>query len=286
MKTIPGSVRRIQSIESNYVDAREVDIWTPGNYDPSKKYAVLYMQDGQMLFDSTKTWNHQVWGVGETMDSLLHQHKIMDAIVVGIWNNNQFRSAEYVPQDIFKFIPERRKEELEKNYFKSKPRSDDYLRFLVYELKPYIDGAYSTYPDPEHTIIMGASKGGLISLYAMCEYPQLFGAAGCLSTDWVLTVPQTPEEEKQFDLPATFRKYLDQNLPSAEDHRIYFDLGTNTLDSFYGPHQALVDSLMVSHGFTSQNWMTKVFPGDDHTEKSWGRRLHIPLEFLLGPPHH
>ncbi|MGB3079950.1 MAG: alpha/beta hydrolase-fold protein [Saprospiraceae bacterium] len=277
-----GKIKRIDSFQSSFVDPRKIDIWTPGDFDATKKYSVIYMQDGQMLFDSTTTWNKQEWQVDETMDKLLQEHKIHDAIIVGIWNNNEYRSAEYVPEIALKYFPNALKADLEKNYFKSKPRSNDYLRFIVYELKTFIDSSYPTYKDPQHTFIMGSSKGGLISLYAICVYPQIFGGAGCLSTDWVLTVPQSKEEQAKFNIPPTFIKYLAENLPDPKNHRIYFDYGTETLDHYYEPFQIQVDSLMVKNGYTSENWMTKKFTGEDHSEHAWARRLHMPLEFLIG----
>ncbi len=157
--------------------------------------------------------------------------------------------------------------------------ADEYLMFLVHELKPYVDSAYSTLAGPDHTFLMGSSMGGLISLYAVCEYPKIFGGAACLSTHWPLAIPQ---QEPTFDIPSTFRQYLDNYLPSPSNHKFYFDHGTATLDSLYKPHQNLIDSIMVKHGYTSENWMTKEFPGDEHSEVAWARRLHVPLEFLFG----
>ena len=78
-----------------------MDVWLPDDYTPSKRYAVLYMQDGQMLFDSSITWNRQEWGVDETLSRLMQQHKIQNCIVVGIWNGGQRRHAEYFPQKPF-----------------------------------------------------------------------------------------------------------------------------------------------------------------------------------------
>jgi len=276
----PGTTRHIHSFESNNIGSRALDIWLPGNFDPQKKYAVIYMQDGQMLFDSAKTWNKLEWHVDETMQALMDQQKIKDAIVVGI-ANSEFRNAEFLPQAIFKGLPTAVRIDLEKNYLKSSPRSNDYLRFIVEELKTYIDASYPTHPDPAHTFIMGSSKGGLISLYAICEYPQIFGGAACLSTDWILTEPDLYAKQS-FDLPATVRDYLSNNLPEPKGHKIYFDYGTATRDSLYKPHQLMVDSIMRAHGYTDQNWMTKEFEGDEHSETAWSKRLHIPLEFLLG----
>jgi hypothetical protein len=76
--------------------------------------------------------------------------------------------------------------------------------------------------------------------------------------------------------------YLKANLPSPKKHKIYFDHGTATLDAFYKPFQQQVDVMMKTKGFSNKNWLTKEFIGDDHSEKSWKKRLNIPLAFLLG----
>ena len=83
-------------------------------------------------------------------------------------------------------------------------------------------------------------------------------------------------------IPDTFLAYLKECLPSPKTHKVYFDHGTVTLDAFYPSFQKQADAIMSSKGFTSKNWITKVFQGDDHSEKSWAKRLNIPLEFLLG----
>jgi enterochelin esterase-like enzyme len=118
--------------------------------------------------------------------------------------------------------------------------------------------------------------GGLISLYAICEHPKIFGGAACLSTHWVgtFTLENNP-------VPNSFINYLEQKLPNPKNHKIYFDCGDQTLDAMYPNIQMGVDSLMKRKGYTKNNWVTKYFPGDDHSEKSWSKRLHIPLVFLL-----
>ena len=83
-------------------------------------------------------------------------------------------------------------------------------------------------------------------------------------------------------IPAAFNKYLDSHLPSPKNHKIYFDYGSETLDSYYKPYQKQVDETMKAYGFTAKNWETKEFPGQNHSEKSWNSRLDIPLIFLLG----
>jgi enterochelin esterase-like enzyme len=280
---VSGSIQRIDSFQSTFVTPRNIDVWLPEGYDPSKKYAVLYMHDGQMLFDSTQTWNKQAWDVDDVAARLISTGKIKDLIIVGIWNGGQTRHQDYFPQKPFEqmssidqdtVVAQLQRAGRTKEVFR--PRSDNYLKFIVKELKPYIDKHYSVKTDRENTFIAGSSMGGLISLYALCEYPDVFGGAACLSTHWVgtFTLQNNP-------VPQAFINYLNHKLPRPNQHKIYFDCGDRTLDALYPPIQQQVDSLMAIKGFNDTHWITKYFPGDDHSEPSWQRRLHIPLTFLF-----
>ncbi|HVV54091.1 MAG TPA: alpha/beta hydrolase-fold protein [Mucilaginibacter sp.] len=282
-KVACGSIQRLEKFPSKFVDPRNVDIWLPEGYSPNKKYAVLYMHDGQALFDSTLMWNHQEWGVDETMCRLLAAKKIQDCIVVGIWNNGLKRFPEYFPQKAFcSLTPAQQEKILDIGRDKGTPLmgngpvSDNYLKFIIQELKPYIDSHYSTFTDQQHTFTAGSSMGGLISMYAICEYPQVFGGAACLSTHW----PGTFETSGN-PVPAAFLQYLKTHLPSPKDHKIYFDHGTKTLDAQYKPFQDQADAIMKAAGYTEKNWISRVYPGADHSENSWRKRLDVPLLFLL-----
>jgi len=277
-----GELIKIESFPSVYVASRTILVWLPSDYDSTKKYAVVYMHDGQMLFDSTITWTQKEWKVDETMTRLLKNHDIRDAIVVGIPNSGINRWAEYVPQVILDNLPPESREIVESRWLNHNPSSDHYLKFITTELKPFIDHHYSTLSDVSNTFIMGSSMGGIISLYAICEYPDVFGGAGCLSTHWPLNIPGGDDTGIDFDVPSLFRHYLSTHLPSPSNHKIYFDYGSTTLDAVYKPYQTLVDSLMIQKGYTSKNWMTREFPGEEHSEVAWAKRLHVPLEFLLG----
>lgn len=277
-----GTVERLTNFPSRFVPARNIDIWLPPNYSSDKRYNVLYMHDGQMLFDATTTWNSQEWGVDEVMTRLLEASEIEQTIVVGIWNSGENRHAEYFPQKPFQELPKELKDEYEKENKKKKELfsnsvfSDDYLKFLVRELKPYIDGHYPTNPARESTFISGSSMGGLISWYAVTEYPEIFAGAAAISTHWPgnFATDDNP-------IPSKFLEYLDQKLPAPGTHRFYFDYGTETLDAMYEPYQLQVDSLMQAKGYTSENWQTLKFEGADHSESSWKERLDVPLKFLL-----
>lgn len=284
-KVAAGTLIRHANFSSAFVTSRHVDVWLPENYTPAKKYAVLYMHDGQMLFDSASTWNQQEWGVDETMSRLLQEKKIRNCIVVGIWNGGKFRHTDYFPQQPFESLTQQERDTLyyakrtsgEAVFQGEKVHSDAYLRFLVTELKPYIDSVYSTRKDRNNTFVAGSSMGGLISLYALCEYPQIFGGAACLSTHWpgIFTLENNP-------VPDAFIAYLQKKLPHPRNNSIYFDTGDAGLDALYPPLQKRVDALMRKKGYTSKNWMTLYFPGAGHNEQAWKQRLQQPLVFLLG----
>lgn len=263
-----------ENFESNYVDARNVEVFLPKGYNAKsiKKYKVLYMHDGQNVFNPKTSYTGIDWGVDEAIDSLLLAKTIQNTIVVAPWNNGKKRFLEYMPKAPAAATdnPEAKKQ-LHANFGYDVLYSDEYLKFLVEELKPFIDKTYNVSTALEDTAIMGSSMGGLISLYAICKYPEVFGAAGCLSTHWPVPV-----------IGNAYIKTLPETLPDAKNHKIYFDFGTETLDATYEPFQKQVDSIMTSKGYIQKNnWITKKFEGADHSEKSWKARIHIPLEFLL-----
>jgi len=286
-KVVAGTIQRIDSFSSKYVTPRNIDIWLPEGYNVNKKYPVLYMHDGQMLFDSAITWNKTSWDVDDVVTNLRKQNIISDIIVVGIWNGGATRHTDYFPQKPFeslsipqkKLIYDAARSNGQSVFGKYEIQSDNYLKFIVKELKPYIDSAYSTLKDAKNTTIAGSSMGGLISMYAICEYPAVFGAAICMSTHWpgIFSMNQNP-------IPEAFNDYMAKNLPNPKEHKIYFDYGTKTLDSLYEPLQLKIDNTMRAKGYTKTQWETLKFEGDEHAEVAWKRRLHIPLTFIL--KHH
>ena len=281
-KLASGYIKRIENFPSKYVRPRNVDVWLPSNYSEDKKYAVLYMHDGQMLFDAETTWNKQEWKVDEIVGGLVADGKIKNTIVVAIWNHADIRHPNYYPQKPFESLPKKFVDSVsivsKKQYgsnFKL-PDSDSYLKFIVEEVKPVIDANFSVHTSAENTFISGSSMGGLISMYALCEYPKVFGGAACLSTHWPGI---TPFEGSP--VPESFFKYLEQNLPSSKTHEIYFDYGTKSLDESYLPYQHRVDEVLKSKGFDETNSRNLKFEGHDHSENSWNQRFHVPIEFLL-----
>lgn len=259
---------------SKLVDSRNIEIWLPDGYNLNKKYAVLYMHDGQMLFNPAITWNQQAWMVADTLGKLLGKGLIQNTIVVGIDNNGNKREAEYFPQAVVSAIPDPEKTDL-LNLMSGGPEADNYLKFIVTELKPYIDQNYPVFTDQKHTFIGGSSLGGLISLYALCSYPDVFSDIFCMSTHWIGTF------YKNTQIPSAIINYLDKNLPAPAGHKIYFDHGTAGLDSMYSDAQLRIDSLMAAKGYAGADYKSLVFPGGDHNENSWKARFRFPALFVL-----
>lgn len=266
-----GTLHHHPSFASRFVDARPVDVWLPPGYAPqgeARRLAVIYMHDGQNLFDPQKAYAGVDWGIREAIVRLCQAGAIREAIVVGIWNTPK-RWSEYMPQKALDRPEAAGIRASLAQEPESAPISDLYLRFIVEEVKPFVDGEYRTLPGPENTVVMGSSMGALISLYALCEYPETFGGAACLSTHW----PAASE---------ALLAYLARALPRPGRHRLYFDYGTEDVDAPYEPYQTQADAVMRAAGYRDGiDWMTVKFPGAGHSERAWRERVHIPLQFLL-----
>jgi predicted alpha/beta superfamily hydrolase len=112
--------------------------------------------------------------------------------------------------------------------------------------------------------------GGLISCYAIAEYPQVFGGAGCVSTHWPIG-------------DGAVIDYLKRTMPDPKTHRMYMDHGTATLDAMYAPYQQRADAVMHAAGYEDgKNFMTRVFDGAEHNERAWRVRMGEALAFLIG----
>lgn len=255
------------------LNRRRVDVWLPEAYhaNPNQSFPVLYMQDGQTVFDS---WRKGIpgWEIHLAISRLAAEEKIFPPVVVAI-SSTLNRPGEYLPAKALKHsdgIDLVEESNLVGKTTASNIVSDLYLAWMVHTLKPAIDQRYRTLRDPQNTALMGSSLGGLISLYALCEYPEVFGKAACLSTHW----------------PAVgdgMLAYLNERLPSPGQHKLYFDYGSEGLDREYEPWQTSVDALLRQKGYREgKDFASWHFTGEDHTTTAWKNRVHIPLTFLFG----
>ena len=281
----PGRLDHVRAFPSRYVEPRNVSIWLPPGYRPDgPANRVLYMHDGQNLFDPATGYGGKEWGVDEALSKLIEEKEVPPTIVVGIWNTPR-RLREYVPAKAFDRLPRGYLARV-RGLYGGDPLSDLYLRFVTRELKPFVDAHYRTCRDAAGTAIMGSSMGGLISLYALSEYPHVFGAAGALSTHWPLLLPREGEalSDTDVDTVATaFEAYLRPARPRRGRHRIWFDHGSETLDRHYARYQSRIDRLVAERGWRpGTDFVSRNFPGAAHNEDAWQARVHLPLRFLLG----
>jgi predicted alpha/beta superfamily hydrolase len=279
---LEGTLINYRAFPSRLIRPRPVDVWLPEGYDPasSDRYPVIYMPDGQFNFHQSSSpfaGMDLFWDVDKAITRLVRNNELRPAIVVSVWMSHWLkgsRGAEYMPQkpvtdEVWQLMKK------EGNNFSveeggNEMTSDNYLKFLVSELKPFIDKTYRTHTDRNNTFHIGSSMGGLISAYAIAEYPEIFGGAACMSSHWPIGDGAVVE-------------WLNDHWPVAGSHRVYFDHGTETIDVAYEPYQQQMDEVMGKHGYTTgKDWITRRFDGADHSPRAWRERLHIPLQFLLG----
>ena len=281
-----GRIVDLGVMTSRYASPRRVVVWLPEGYrETGPKYSVLYMHDGQNLFDNATAGYGREWQIDEVASRLMREGKMRPTIVVGIWNTPQ-RLRDYVPSRAFQYLPPQYMDRV-RGLYGGDPLSDGYLKFLVEELRPQINKRFHVRTNRDDTVVMGSSMGALISLYAINRYPRVFGGAGMVSTHWPLFLPKEGEKRSDEDVntvATAFERYLAPDLASPSGHRLYFDHGTETLDRHYAVYQQRIDRVVAARGYRlGSNWMVRSFPGQEHNEASWSSRVDIPLQFLLPP---
>jgi glycosidase/predicted alpha/beta superfamily hydrolase len=236
---------------------RRVMLYLPPDYATSqRRYPVLYMHDAQNVFDAATSFAGE-WGVDETLDEL-HAHGDPGAIVVAIDNGGTHRMDEYNP---WKSVDGQH----------GGGEGDAYVQFLVKTLKPYIDSHYRTRPDRENTGIMGSSMGGLISLYAALQYPEVFGRAGVFSCACWVAGPRI----------LALARHAKPKRPLP---RLYFVAGgLETNDGSQARDQQMVIDSLVAAGFPSGTAIRSFVPADGrHSEWFWRREFPAAYQWLFG----
>lgn len=217
--------------------SRQIRLYLPPNYAQSEKsYPVLYMHDAQNLFDVRTSYAGE-WGVDETMNALAAAGKL-ELIVVGIDNGENKRMNELNPWSNPEFSPAEGKQ---------------YVEFIVNVVKPYIDQHYRSKPDRANTAIMGSSMGGLISHYAINQFPQVFSKAGIYSPSYWIS-----NQSIEFI----------SSHPAAKDARLYIAAGEKEGGSQAADAQKSYTELLKA-GHPRENLSLKIVAGAEHNEKFW-----------------
>lgn len=253
----------------------KVDVWTPDGYNSDSSYPVIYMHDGQNLFDAASTWNHQAWEIDSVAGALIADNDIKPAIIVGIYSTDTTRLGDLMPEKPLQYLQNDTIKQFISKMCRDNYRANEYLNFIVHTLRPVINDNFATDTTVAATSVMGSSMGGLISIYAMCEYPDIFGAAACLSTHWTGALGSND------DFPKAMRRYLIEKLPQDATHRLYLDNGDCPYDSVYTPYFLQMTALADSLGYNNDRLKSQIFNGHAHNEQSWSRRVNVPLKYLL-----
>jgi enterochelin esterase-like enzyme len=261
---------RFEGIGAGVLSNRTIDVLLPPGYhdQPGRDFPVLYMHDGQNLFDDKLSYSGQSWRAGDTASRLMQENAIEPAIICGIWNTSK-RIGEYFPQRVLEQTVSDIHDNWFTKYYKVEVLSDAYLRLIMEDLHPLLLEKFRVSRRPKPAWLCGSSMGGLISLYGACEYAHFFAGAACLSTSW--TIVGWPVID-----------YLKEKLPGPDDRRWYFDYGVEEHIGNYKHIQNEVDSLAERKGYRmNENWLTARFPGAHHSEAAWRDRLGIVLKHLM-----
>lgn len=254
----PGRLEHIDDFESaTFGNKRHVTIYLPAGYDehPEQRYPVLYMQDGQNLFEGHRAFvPGQHWRLGEAADAAFGERTAGPMIIVGVDHAGPGRADEYTP--------------VRSEKHGGGGRADDYAKLLIDELKPVIDARFRTLGDREHTLVGGSSLGGLISLYLALKRPDVFGAAAVMSPSvwW-----GNREVLKSVD-----------GFRSEQRPRLWVDTGGRE------GMEALVDARTLNDRLRSNGWnddTLRYFEDRraDHSERAWAKRVRQVLEYLSPP---
>lgn len=256
--TFSGTVRVHEGFRSQFLGPRDVLVWLPPGYgkDSERRYPVLYMHDGQNVFDSSGMGME--WQMDETAGRLIEAGVIEPLIIVGV-GNTAARTDEYTPYSFEVDDGERK--------VKKGGKANLYGHLLVEELKPFIDRTYRTLPDAAHTGVGGASFGGLVSLWLGLRHPNVFGKliASSTSAFW-------GGQAIVKDVEA---------LPGKTGQRIWLDVGTKEADHMLVGARAIRETLLAKgwkEGIDLQYLEQK---DGTHSETAWASRVEGMLRFLF-----
>lgn len=221
---------------------RDIYVYLPDGYAQSNiRYPVIYMQDGQNLFDPSRGYMGQTWRAETTLNDLIARKLITPVIVVAI-DNTAARMDEYIPEK----------------------QADAYLDYVTHTLKPQVDQSFKTKTDRFNTAIMGSSLGGLVSLYAGVKYPETFGRIGALSPSiWWNNRSILGVYQQAAVLP--LKVYLDSGTDGGEEPQHVNDLAR----------------LLEQRGFQRATLYSFIQNGANHSEYFWAMRLPLALQFLF-----
>jgi enterochelin esterase-like enzyme len=246
---ITGKVEYFKNLAIDGLKPRDIIVWLPPNYEKEtgRRYPVLYMHDGQNIFDPRTSGMFIDWQVDETADSLIRNGEIEPIIIVGMYNTDD-RMVEY----------------------SDTPLGRLYMKFIIEKVKPLIDSKFRTLPEAKNTAVAGSSMGGLISMMCAWEHPEIFSKAACFSPafkisdiDYVKNVVEYSGKKKEISL--------------------YIDNGGIDLDAQLLPGVNEMVSALEKKGFSiDKDLFVYIDKTATHNEAAWAKRVWRPLKIFFG----
>jgi predicted alpha/beta superfamily hydrolase len=258
--TLTGTLRLHKNLQSRFLEEdRDIIVYLPPDYNSTqdRRFPVLYLHDGQNLFDAATAFAGNEWGLDELAEELISKNEIEPLIIVGIYNTGVKRMAEYT------HVRDRRGRG---------GRAKRYAKLIVEDLKPFIDSEYRTVPDTNNTALGGSSLGGLVTLYLGLHYPDVFGKLIVMSPSVWWANRAILREVRS----------LKKKLPQ----KIWLDIGTCEGSN---PEYCVQDARMLRDALIAKGWKLdddfRFFEdeGAAHNEKAWGFRMRDALKFMFAP---
>ena len=251
-------LRLHKDFRSNYLpDNRDVIVYLPPGYEeePERNYPVLYLQDGQNLFDGRTSFvKGRTWMVREHADEAIEAGEIEPLVIVGVYNTGDRRLAEYTH---------------EYNWQMGGGEADKYGDLLTRELMPWIASQYRVRRDRENTGMGGSSLGGLVTLYLGLRYPHVFGKLAILS-------PSVWWNHK------SILGYLNEHAPQMwERPRVWLDVGDREGQRTLRDVEQLARRLKANGWRPGESMHFEKVDGGTHDEASWAGRVRPMLKFLF-----
>lgn len=258
-----------------------IKVWVPDQGKGPRNILILF--DGQNGFDPSP-YSHADWGIAQTVRRLMAEGRIGPTLIVAI-ELRSTREADYMPQQVVARLDDEAQAEVAA-YAHDRPRSDSFLRFVTRVVMPALVREFGASPARHAHMLMGASMGGHIALYAQGEYPEMFGASASLSMPWVLgdlsEDPAITARRAKSDGQA-FGAWLRHSRLRHGRNRLYVDRGTEGLEARFIPYETEALKALHQAGWSEgRGVMACVIKGANHSETDWRRRLEAPILYGLG----
>jgi len=280
-----GQLHVRRNFASRHLAARDLYVWTPDGLDEATRFPVLYMQDGQNLFDARLVPFGVAWEADASLSRLIAAGRTAPTIIVGVACTED-RFAEYAPALILDQLSTPARQAVT-TAWPGAPKSAAYARMLIDEIKPLIDATFPTLPGRENTFIAGSSMGAVVAAELLARHPDVFAGAALLSAHFsLLPVTEAEPLPKGFseDVARAVGLFARHHIPRAGSHRLWLDRSTLSIDRFYPPsHAAFVSALLALGYGEGEDLSVRAYDGVGHDEGAWRERLDEALAFLLSP---